>query len=302
MGVVSTVPHLSCGEKDFVRSGHSYRASLTEAHLFFSFLLVVPALQHVFKLVHFFLSRVQTLFLLGIFFLKHYLFSLFHRAVYVACTMDDGSVAGTVRKCTMLSFANWFCGEGLFPRIMCICLAWESLGALRLICVIGIFLRNRACIISVALSHCSLSSRRMMVVTYTALSCRSPSPCLHGRASAKIGDSSYQKPWKRKRRDHTFFSHCPRVLVPAIQGQLNLVLRRPSAAHAARRNWNVPVSKLSTAVWLWCVSHSLLPELQHLESGVDLFDWPELWDSRMGPWEQGAWIAEVCIGALPLCL
>lgn len=123
MGVVSTVPHLSCGKKDFVCYGHSYWASLIEARLFFSFLLVVPALQHVFKLVHFFLPCVQALFLLGIFFLKHYLFSLFHRAVYVACTVDDGSVTGTVRKCTMLSFAKWFCGEGLFPRIMCICLA-----------------------------------------------------------------------------------------------------------------------------------------------------------------------------------
>lgn len=123
MGVVSTVPHLSCGGKDFVRSGHSYRASLIEARRFFSFLLVMPALQHVFKLVHSFFPCVQTLFLLGIFFFEALPFLSFSRAVYVACTVDDGSVAGTVRKCTMLSFAKRFCGEGLFPRMMCICLA-----------------------------------------------------------------------------------------------------------------------------------------------------------------------------------
>lgn len=106
MGVVSTVPHLSCGDKDFVRFGHSCRVSLIEAHRYFSFPFV-PALRHYFYIVHVFSLCVQTPLLVG-----HFLFKLlpFLHVVYLACIVDDGSVAGTVWKC--IALAKWFDRQG----------------------------------------------------------------------------------------------------------------------------------------------------------------------------------------------
>lgn len=127
-----------------------------------------------------------------------------------------------------------------------------------------------------------------MVMMYTACICRAPPFFFLAQTRGSENRSQlscYQKPWKHKRKDHTFLPHCPRVLVPATQGQLNFVFHHPSAAHAARRNRNVPASRVSIAVWLWCSNHSLLPELQcpwiwWCLTGL------ELWVSRRSPWVQ----------------
>lgn len=89
MGVVSTSP-LSCGYKDFVRSGHSQRASLIlNTPVFFLCLLF-----GMFSCSFFcsFFSCVQTLYLLGIFLkLKHNFFFLvlcFANVFHLVCVVD----------------------------------------------------------------------------------------------------------------------------------------------------------------------------------------------------------------------
>lgn len=82
--------------------------------------------------------------------------------------------------------------------------------------------------ISVASSQCSLSSRRTMVVTYTAHFCRCPSLFLHKVSVGRLLPKTVEA---FKRTHHTFVPHCPRGLAHAIQGQLNfayVALQQPT--------------------------------------------------------------------------